>query len=156
MAPALLCVSPDPEVVPTAVGPGTGFLCGPESWRFLSSLGGMFPQQFLFLLLLRMEEKHADDDVLLPCLEIPRKGHKSTMLAQEQRASAAGKCRRSWKMRLNHQWDKSLLLQSRCAWRDSLQSLSNLWQGKDTALHKAQMLLRPWALNWFLWMMLGV
>ena len=67
-------------------------------------MGGMFLQEFLFLLLLKMREKHVRDNVLPPCLEIPGKGDKSTVLAQGQHASGTGKCRRSWKMRLNYQW----------------------------------------------------
>lgn len=97
--PTLPCPSPEPKVFPTPAVPGSSSRWGPESWRYLHSSGGMSPWKLLFLLLLGMEEKHAYGDVLLPCLEIPRKGHKSAVLAQGQCASGAEKCMRSWKMR---------------------------------------------------------
>lgn len=52
-----------PTVVPTPAVPG--FHGAPGSWRFLSSVGGIFPRELLLLLLLRMQGDHAHEDVLL-------------------------------------------------------------------------------------------
>lgn len=53
-------------------------------------------------------------------------------------------------MRLNYQWETSLLLQLCYAYRDP-QVLFNLWHAKNMAIHRAiEPLQRPWASNRFL------
>lgn len=84
-----------------------------------------------------------------PAWKYPGRGTSLLGWLKDNMPLGARKYRRSWKTRLNYQWESSLLLQLCCAYRDPRVPF-NLWHAKDVALHRAQILQRPWASNGFL------